>query len=202
MSKNQPSRSHRSGLIDVSCILCAAWILWSIPAAARPFEPRSTPAQQTPQSSTPDATEENPHTGVEEGENPDEWEIEPDVAPDPGETAYSHDPTGTEMVGTTMIIAMDSRVTRTLEARGPSPVHVFAFRLTHPQTVVVTTAGPTDTLGTLLDSNQRVVATDDDGDREGSFRMQAHLAPGLYFVRVEGSWGSRGPYTLHLRSRR
>ena len=76
---------------------------------------------------------------------------------------------------------------------------VFGFRIHQWQTVVLSTAGGVDTRGTLLDAHGMVLEANDDGGESGNFRVVRTLAPGTYFVRVQGV-GSTGNYSLSLEA--
>ncbi len=73
---------------------------------------------------------------------------------------------------------------------------VFAFELTTVQTVLIETSGEVDTFGGLYDRSGQRLATAGDGAENAQFRLVKTLQPGLYFVRVEGTAGSRGDYAL------
>ena len=75
---------------------------------------------------------------------------------------------------------------------------VFAFELSAPRTVRIETSGDTDTFGGLYDHLGQRLATADDGGNGDNFRLAKTLQPGLYFVRVEGSLGTRGAYQLTI----
>ena len=78
---------------------------------------------------------------------------------------------------------------------------LFAFLITEAQTIFLETAGPTDTFGTLLDRYGLSLATDEDSGHQENFRIVKTLRPGLYFVRIEGSFGAEGSYSLRLENR-
>ncbi len=69
-------------------------------------------------------------------------------------------------------------------------------------TLAVETTGDGDTLGGLYDRHGHRLAADDDGGHAGNFRMVKALAPGMYFVRVEGRYGSEAPYALRFAASR
>jgi hypothetical protein len=77
---------------------------------------------------------------------------------------------------------------------------LFVFTLTAPRTVLLTTTGEVDTFGSLYDRHGQRLKTDDDGGDDGNFRMVKPLAPGTYFVRIEGSYGAEGPYGLRFET--
>ncbi len=81
-------------------------------------------------------------------------------------------------------------------------VDVFAFTLRRARTVRLETRGGIDTLGTLIDRFGHRLATDDDGGTDGGFRLVRVLAPGRYFLRVEGSGGAEGAYQLAFAAER
>ena len=75
---------------------------------------------------------------------------------------------------------------------------VFAFELTAPRTVVIETAGDTDTFGGLYNHLGQRLAKADDGGSDDNFRLAKTLQPGLYFVRVEAALGAQGAYRLTI----
>ena len=69
---------------------------------------------------------------------------------------------------------------------------VFTFTLDETCTVWIESRGTVDTLGTLMDRyGHRLAMNGDDG-----FRLVKVLAPGPYFLRIEGSAGAEGDYQL------
>lgn len=75
---------------------------------------------------------------------------------------------------------------------------VFVLTLTELATIELATIGEADTFGVLSDRNGQRLAVDDDGGGERNFRILATLAPGRYFLRVEGA-GAEGAYELRAR---
>ncbi len=78
---------------------------------------------------------------------------------------------------------------------------LFRFTLTEPRTVHVATTGSTDTFGVLRDSQGHLLAADDDSGGGDNFRIVKTLAPGLYFLRIEGAYGAEGSYRLRFEAR-
>ncbi len=72
----------------------------------------------------------------------------------------------------------------------------FAFTLGRRSTVVLETRGDSDTFGQLFDRHGRRLAADDDRGEGDNFRIVHGLAPGLYVLRVEGTFGAQGAYTV------
>ncbi len=77
----------------------------------------------------------------------------------------------------------------------------FVFVVSKLRTVSIETTGDTDTVGTLFDRHGRRLQIDDDGGAGDNFRIVRALAPGFYYLRVEGRHHSEGPYGLSLKSR-
>ncbi len=79
---------------------------------------------------------------------------------------------------------------------------IDSFRFTvaaGPGAVVTAYAtGGLDTVGVLEDSAGARLAANDDAGGESNFRMEAAVAPGDYYVRVESYGGGTGAYRLHL----
>ena len=79
------------------------------------------------------------------------------------------------------------------------------FRITLSTTtdVQVYAAGPTDTVGELLDSGGNRLAYNDDSNFSsggGSFFIGKNLSPGTYYVAVRGLEGDTGTYRLYARA--
>ncbi len=163
----------------------------------------------------------------EEGEDPDEIETEPNLtggAPDangdkdsPRQDLSSliarFDPMSRELCreltiddhGDTALCATGIRPGREVTGRiinsWTDDHDLFVFTLRSTRTVVLKTEGAIDTFGGLYDQHGHLLAADDDGEGSGSFRIVKTLSAGLYFIRVEGSHGSQGPYTLSVEAR-
>ncbi len=69
-------------------------------------------------------------------------------------------------------------------------------------TLSVETTGNGDTFGGLYDRHGHRLEADDDGGHGANFRVVKALAPGLYFVRVEGRYGAEAPYALRSAASR
>ena len=71
-----------------------------------------------------------------------------------------------------------------------SDVDVFRIDLQGSAALEVSTSGPTDTLGELLDGAESPLISDDDGGPGGhNFLVRADLEPGIYYVAVSGEQG-------------
>ena len=79
----------------------------------------------------------------------------------------------------------------------PDDADYFQIELAESGTLTVYTEGWTDTEGRLLDEDGGTVARDDDSGEEANFRISRSLDAGTYYVRVRGSSGALGDYTLH-----
>ncbi|MCP4660738.1 MAG: hypothetical protein GY856_35500 [bacterium] len=75
---------------------------------------------------------------------------------------------------------------------------VFTFYLAEQRTVWFETRGGVDTVGTVYDLRGHRLAAAAGGGVDGNFRLVRTLAPGRYFLRIEGRSGSQGPYSLIL----
>ena len=80
----------------------------------------------------------------------------------------------------------------------------FSFAVTEVTQAVIYTTGDLDSEGTLLDSEGREIASDDDGGELLNFRIESFLRPGDYYVRVAPSFfaslfgsDTTGSYNLH-----
>ena len=79
-------------------------------------------------------------------------------------------------------------------------VDYFRVRVSESGTLTVFTSGDMDTRGYLYDSNERQLASNDDGGaNDGSnFRIQREVAAGTYYVRVEAYYrDATGAYGIH-----
>lgn len=96
-------------------------------------------------------------------------------------------------------IGASTRVTGTEVAGSIRPVDdVDAFRIDVPVEtgVVLSTRGPTDTLGELRDSSGKVLQSADSGRDRGNFLISAHLTPGIYYLMVSAR--EAGGYTVDV----
>ena len=73
----------------------------------------------------------------------------------------------------------------------------FRIELATSGTLTVHTEGWTDVEGRLLDGDGQMVASDGDSGEEANFRISRNVDAGTYYVRVRGSSGAQGDYTLH-----
>ncbi len=85
-----------------------------------------------------------------------------------------------------------------LEAPRKDDRDYYSLVLNRAQRVRISTAGTTDTFGTLYDARGRRLASADGGGEGENFAFEANLATGRYFVRVEGMVGSEGEYRLRV----
>ena len=102
----------------------------------------------------------------------------------------------------------DSRATATLVSR-PSSLPCFLsggdvdyFKLVVPirSTVTFSTTGYTDTYGTLYDINGFYLTENDDSGPDANFQIRQTLAPGTYYLAVDGySSSTAGAYSLEVR---
>jgi hypothetical protein len=77
-------------------------------------------------------------------------------------------------------------------------VFLFVVAGPEPRTVEIETAGGVDTFGVLYDRSGQRLAASAGGGRGENFRLVRTLAPGAYFVRVEGRHGAEGLYSLRV----
>ena len=75
---------------------------------------------------------------------------------------------------------------------------VFVFELDATRTVRIETSGQVDTFGSLYDRRGQRLAATDTGGEDANFQLLRTLSAGVYFVRIEGSAGSRGAYELDV----
>ena len=75
----------------------------------------------------------------------------------------------------------------------------FRFEVAAAGTLTVETAGSTDTFGTLFDSDETNLETDDDDGPGRNFKIEREVAAGTHFVEVRGfSSGITGTYELSV----
>jgi len=75
----------------------------------------------------------------------------------------------------------------------------FRFEVAAAATLTVETGGSTDTYGTLFDSDERSLETDDDNGRVYNFKIGRDVQAGTYYVEVRGySSSTTGAYQLHV----
>ncbi|MDE0660809.1 MAG: S8 family serine peptidase [Gammaproteobacteria bacterium] len=73
----------------------------------------------------------------------------------------------------------------------------FRFEIATAGTLTVETAGSTDTYGTLFDSDQKTLETDDDDGPGRNFKIERDVGAGTHYVEVRGySSGITGTYEL------
>ena len=83
-----------------------------------------------------------------------------------------------------------------LEAPWGDDVDTFTFTLSEVRTVEFSSTGDIDTFATLFDAGGHRLATDDDSGEGENFRLVKTLAPGRYWLRVAGTGGAEGVYTV------
>ena len=77
----------------------------------------------------------------------------------------------------------------------------FRLILGEPSLVSIYTIGDLDTVGTLIDSDGREVAANDDSGKMANFRIEANLDPGIHYLRMRTSANATGSYELHAKAR-
>ena len=75
----------------------------------------------------------------------------------------------------------------------------FRVTVTSAGTLIASTTGPTDTYGSIEDSESNVLEENDDSGKFNNFRISVAVEPGTYYIRVGSKdASSTGPYTLML----
>ena len=74
----------------------------------------------------------------------------------------------------------------------------FTFRLSESSIVRFFTTGSADTAGTLFDAQGQPLQFADEGGGDENFSLVAFLPAGVYFLRVDGAFGTTGKYTLRF----
>ena len=77
----------------------------------------------------------------------------------------------------------------------------FRLETGGPRHVRIGTTGSLDTVGTLFDESGKKLASDDDGGDGLNFALQATVAAGVYYVRVNGHGSATGSYTIQEQGR-
>ncbi|MCK4771783.1 MAG: PPC domain-containing protein [Candidatus Latescibacteria bacterium] len=80
----------------------------------------------------------------------------------------------------------------------------FRFSISSGGTVTIETGGDSDTVMTLFDRDENLIAEDDDGGMAGNARIERFLQPGTYFVRItqfDDNPLAGAEYTVHITSR-
>ena len=113
------------------------------------------------------------------------WGSDPDCdCAEPAMAAMDHG--GTAETSTLMAIGPPL----TGEIDDADDLDVFRIDLAGSAAVVLETAGPTDTAGTLRDGAGAELATADSGGPAMNFSISEELAPGVYYLDVSGAAGS------------
>jgi len=95
-------------------------------------------------------------------------------------------------------LGIDTSIQSRLEHSWPEDRDYFTFELHEPEVVRIYTLGQTDTFGSLYDASGRRLSAADSGGEGENFGLEASLASGRYFVRVEGAVGGGGEYRLTI----
>ncbi len=108
-------------------------------------------------------------------------------------------PTSTDDHGDTPAEATALSAGSSVQGRIETSGDVDYFRLQIPaqSDVEIYTTGSLDTVGSLRDSSNAVIADDDDGGTGTNFRIARRLAAGVYYIAVGSSGSGTGSYTLH-----
>ena len=97
-------------------------------------------------------------------------------------------------------IGASTRVTGSEVAGSIRPaddVDAFRFDVPVETGVLLSTRGPTDTLGELRDSSGKVLQSADSGRDRGNFLISAQLTPGIYYLMVSAR--DAGGYTVNVQ---
>ena len=113
------------------------------------------------------------------------------VGPGPSAPADDH---GNDTSSATRL-GLNSSLSGVIETGGDEDW--FRIQTSGRRDLKVRTTGSLDTVGALLDSSGRQLATNDDGGSGNNFALEAEVSAGVYFVRVRAYSGSRtGSYTI------
>lgn len=89
-------------------------------------------------------------------------------------------------------VCIDSAENGSIGSYTPADDDYFSFVLSSTTPVTVSASGSTSVDGELFDEEGQSLAVDDDG----SFSISESLAPGRYFVKLQGHDGATGSYSL------
>ncbi len=101
---------------------------------------------------------------------------------------HANTPTG----ATTLVI--DTPAPGRLETAGD--IDVFQLILTQGGTLVLTSSGTTDVIGSLSNTAGTVLAQDDNGAGAPNFKISTGVPAGIYYVAVRGNGSVTGAYTV------
>ncbi|MFM7815427.1 MAG: trypsin-like serine protease [Verrucomicrobiota bacterium] len=95
--------------------------------------------------------------------------------------------------GSTTLV-LDTPMPGRLETAGD--IDVFQLILTQGGTVVLTSSGTTDVVGSLSNTAGTVLAQDDNGAGAPNFQISSVVPAGIYYVAVRGNGSVTGAYTV------
>ncbi len=101
---------------------------------------------------------------------------------------HSNTPSGS----TTLVL--DTPMPGRLETSGD--IDVFQLILTQGGTVVLTSSGTTDVVGSLSNTAGTILAQDDNGAGAPNFQISSAVPAGIYYVAVRGNGAVTGAYTV------
>lgn len=115
-------------------------------------------------------------------------------------TAEAEGGVGSDRDDDTMNRATRLRLGVTVEDRVDEPGDLDWWQFVVPSQGVVeaATSGDTDTHGSLIDESGGRIAQDADSGAGSNFRIESAVEAGTYFIRVSGSLGSVGAYSLRV----
>lgn len=117
----------------------------------------------------------------------------PPPPPPPPPTGDDH---GNSFSTATVVSPNSSRNGR-LEANGD--IDVFRFTVSESGVLSLSTTGTTDTVGSLFDASQTLIAQNDDGGSGLNFGFDTPVSAGTYYIAVSGFDGATtGNYTLSV----
>ena len=94
-------------------------------------------------------------------------------------------------------VALGTTATGDLES--VDDIDYFSFTVAADGEVTIETSGSLDVVGALYDAEGNELLRDDDGGNGYNFRLVMDLAPGTYYVSVEGYEGEVGAYELSVQ---
>jgi hypothetical protein len=87
------------------------------------------------------------------------------------------------------------------QATSPLVTHdILRLELSEPASLAIYTTGDlVDTVGSLYDESDSLIASDDNGGNGTNFYIEGARSAGVHYVRVDSVGSGTGSYTLHVR---
>ena len=103
-----------------------------------------------------------------------------------------------DTIETTTDLLLDTIVSGKIDS--VSDVDHFSIEISAPTRVAIFTIGNLDTIGTLYDGTNTLLASDDDSGKNTNFLILSPLNRGTYYIEVRSTGTETGDYTLRIDS--